>query len=74
MSRPRSRLRHPEVALTVTSRPIALDDETILERVLLIAAKRHVPVHHVTMQEIDGRTSISFDVELDGRMAAWQCA
>jgi divalent metal cation (Fe/Co/Zn/Cd) transporter len=60
---------HPDVALTVTARPIALDDETILERVLLIAAKRHVPVHHVTMQEIDGRTSISFDVELDGRMA-----
>jgi cation diffusion facilitator family transporter len=60
---------HPEVALTVTTRPIALDDETILERVLLIAAKRHVPVHHVTLQEIDGRTSISFDVELDGRMA-----
>jgi cation diffusion facilitator family transporter len=60
---------HPEVALTVTTRPIALDDETILERVLLIAAKRHVPVHHVTLQEIGGRTSISFDVELDGRMA-----
>jgi len=60
---------HPEVALTVTARPTALDDETILERVLLIAAKRHVPVHHVTLQEIDGRTSISFDVELDGRMA-----
>jgi divalent metal cation (Fe/Co/Zn/Cd) transporter len=60
---------HPEVALTVTARPIALDDETILERVLLIAAKRHVPVHHVTLQEIDGRTSISFDVELDRHMA-----
>ena len=59
---------HPGAALTVTSRPIALDDETILERVLLIAAKRHAPVHHVTMQEIGGRTSISFDVELDGRM------
>ena len=60
---------HPETALTVTARPIALDDETILERILLIAAKRHVPVHHVTMQEIDGRTSISFDIELDGRMS-----
>ena len=60
---------YPEAALTVTARPIALDDETILERVLLIAAKRHVPVHHVTLQEIDGRMSISFDAELDGRMA-----
>jgi cation diffusion facilitator family transporter len=59
---------HPEASLTVTTRPIALDDETILERILLTAAKRHVPVHHVTMQEIDGRTAISFDIELDGRM------
>ena len=60
--------RHPEVAVTVAAQPIALDDETMLERVLLIAAKRRVPVHHVTIQEIEGRTAISFDVELDGRM------
>lgn len=60
--------QHPEVAVTVAAQPIALDDETILERVLLIAAKRRVPVHHVTMQEISGRTAVSFDVELDGRM------
>ena len=60
--------QHPEVSVTVATQPIALDDETILERVRLIAAKRHVSVHHVTLQEIDGRTSVSFDVELDGRM------
>jgi cation diffusion facilitator family transporter len=60
--------QHPEVAVTVAVQPIALDDETMLERVLLIAAKRRVPVHHMTMQEIEGRTAISFDVELDGRM------
>jgi cation diffusion facilitator family transporter len=60
--------RHPDVALTLATQPIALDNETILEQVVLIAAKRHVPVHHMTMQDIDGRTSISFDVELDGRM------
>lgn len=59
---------YPEAALTVSTRPIALDDETILEQVLLIAAKRHVPVHHITMQDVDGRTSISFDIELDSRM------
>ena len=63
---------HPEASLTVTARPVALGDETILERVLLIAAKRHVPIHHATLQEIDGRTSISFDVELDGGMAHGQ--
>jgi cation diffusion facilitator family transporter len=60
--------QHPEISVTIATQPIAIDSETILERVLLIAAKRHVPVHHVTVQEIDGRASISFDVELDGRM------
>ena len=60
--------RYPEITVKVAAQPIALDDETILERVLLIAAKRHVPVHHVTIQDVDGRTSISFDAELDGQM------
>ncbi|MCI0600900.1 MAG: cation-efflux pump [Beijerinckiaceae bacterium] len=60
--------KHPEVAVKVAAQPTALDDETILERVLLVAAKRRVPIHHVTIQEIDGRVSISFDVELDGGM------
>lgn len=60
--------RHPEVSVKVAAQPIALDNETILERVLLVAAKRHIPIHHVTVQEIEGRTAISFDVELDGRM------
>lgn len=60
--------RTPEVTVTIAAEPIALDDETILERVTLIAAKRHLPVHHMTLQDIDRRTSVSFDVELDGRM------
>lgn len=60
---------YPGVALSVSAGPKALDDETVLEQVLLIAAKRHVPVHHITVQEIDGRSSVSFDIELDGRMS-----
>ncbi len=60
--------QQPETSVTIATQPIAIDSETILERILLIAAKRRVPVHHVTIQEIDGRTAISFDVELDGRM------
>jgi divalent metal cation (Fe/Co/Zn/Cd) transporter len=59
---------HPDVRVTIATHPIAADSETILERILLIAAKRHTPVHHVTVQELDGRTAISFDVEVDGRM------
>jgi cation diffusion facilitator family transporter len=60
---------YPEVRLTIATRPIAQGDETIVERVLLASARRHLQVHHFTLQEIGGRTSVSFDVELDGSMA-----
>jgi divalent metal cation (Fe/Co/Zn/Cd) transporter len=39
-----------------------------LQRVLLVSARRRLPIHHVTIQEIGGRRSVSFDIELDGRM------
>lgn len=60
---------HPGVTISVSTKPIALDDETIVERVLLIANRRHVPIHHVTVQSLDARKSVSFDAEIDGRMA-----
>ncbi len=63
---------HPGVTLTVATTPVALDDETIVERVLLIAAKRHAAVHNVIVQRVRGRTSLSFDVEIDGRMPLGQ--
>jgi cation diffusion facilitator family transporter len=59
---------HPGATLTVAITPIALDDETILERILLIAAKRRAAIHNVIVQQVSGRTSLSFDVEIDGRM------
>jgi cation diffusion facilitator family transporter len=58
--------RWPEAQITVTTEPRALDDETILERVMLIAARRHVFVHHVTVQMLGERLSLSMDVEVDG--------
>lgn len=58
----------PEAEVTITTEPKAMDDESILERVILIAAKRRVPVHHVTVQTIGTSLSVSLDVEVDGRM------
>lgn len=63
------RAKHPDVSVTIATQPIAIDSETILERILLIAARRHAPVHHVTVQTVDGRIAISFDVEMDGHMS-----
>jgi cation diffusion facilitator family transporter len=60
--------RVPRAEITVASEPVQLDDETVLERVLLIAAKRRIPVHHVMVQEVAGRLSVSLDVEVDGRL------
>ena len=54
--------------VAVSALPRALDDETLLERVLLVAAHRRLPIHHVTIQHVAGQTSVSFDVELDGSM------
>ncbi len=59
----------PEANVTVTANPTALDDESVLELVLLIAARRRLAIHHVTVQEIAGVKSISLDLELDGRMS-----
>jgi cation diffusion facilitator family transporter len=59
----------PRTELAVITSPRALDSETILERIMLTAAKRRVPVHHVTVQDIGDRMSIGLDIEVDGRMS-----
>jgi cation diffusion facilitator family transporter len=59
----------PRAEITVSTEPTQIDGETVLERILLIAAKRRVPVHHIMVQEIAGRLSVSMDLEVDGRMS-----
>ncbi len=60
----------PEAEVTVVTHPQALDDETVAERVMVIARNRGLAVHHVTVQAVEeGRLSVSLDIELDGRMA-----
>lgn len=63
---------HPDVSVTVATHPVALDDETALERLMLIAAKRHATIHNVFVQEVGGRASIAFDIEVDARMSLGQ--
>ena len=60
--------RHPEAALTVTANLRSLSDETVLERVLMAAARRRLPIHHITIQEVGGVKSVGVDLELDARM------
>ncbi len=63
---------HPDVELTVETTPVALDDESVVERLLLIAAKRHVAIHHVIVQQVCGKIALSCDIEVDGTMPLGQ--
>jgi cation diffusion facilitator family transporter len=62
----------PEAEVDVAIEPRALDDETVLERVMVIARNRALAVHHVTVHSIGGQLSISLDLEVDGRLSLGQ--
>ena len=56
----------PTAEITITTEPRALDDETVRERVMMIARNRGLAIHHVAVQTISGRLSVSADLEVDG--------
>src|SRR5262249_372549 len=58
----------PTAETTVNTEPRALDDETVLERVMVIARSRALAVHHVTVHAIGGQLSVSLDLEVDGSL------
>jgi cation diffusion facilitator family transporter len=59
----------PAAEVTVTTEPRALDDETVLERVMVIARNRALAVHHVTVHAIEGRLAVALDLEVDGSLS-----
>ena len=56
----------PSAEVTITTEPRALDDETMRERVMVIARDLGVAIHHVAVQTIAGQLSVSADLEVDG--------
>ena len=61
--------KFPSADVTIAANPVALDDETVFQRVMLIASRRNLAIHHLTVQDIKGRLAVSFDLEVDGLMA-----
>jgi cation diffusion facilitator family transporter len=59
----------PGAEVTVTTEPRALDNETVLERVMVIARNRGLAVHHLTMHSIGVRLAVSLDLEVDGTLS-----
>lgn len=63
------RRQMPGAEPTVTTTPVALDNETVPDAVMVIARNRALAVHHVTVHEIAGRLAVSLDLEVDGKLS-----
>ena len=55
--------------LTFTAIPVALNDESVRERIMVIARNSGLAVHHVTVHDLGGKLTVSIDLEVDGEMA-----
>lgn len=65
----RIRLEIPQMDVQVIAEPVSLDTESILERVMVIAARERLFIHHVTVQDLLGRICIGLDLEVDGQLS-----
>ena len=54
--------------LTFTAVPVARDNESVRERIMVIARNAGVAVHHVTVHDLGGKLTVSIDLEVDGEM------
>jgi cation diffusion facilitator family transporter len=57
---------YPHADVIVSANPVELDTETVFEKAQLIAAQHGHSIHHLTVQQINTRTAVSFDIEFDG--------
>src|SRR6266852_1883856 len=55
--------------LTFTAVPVALSNESVRERIMVIARNSGLAVHHVTVHDLGGKLTVSIDLEVDGDMA-----
>jgi cation diffusion facilitator family transporter len=55
--------------LTFTAVPVARDNESVRERIMVIARNSGLAIHHVTVHDLGGKLTVSIDLEVDGGMA-----
>ena len=54
--------------VTIQPRPVSPSNETIHERVLLVAQRERLAVHHITVQHLNDRLALALDLEVDGAL------
>jgi cation diffusion facilitator family transporter len=55
--------------LTFTAVPVARNNESVRERIMVIARNSGLAIHHVTVHDLGGKLTVSIDLEVDGDMA-----
>jgi cation diffusion facilitator family transporter len=58
----------PDSDVTVNARPIALDSETLTERVHVVGLNHNMHAHNISTSLSGSRKQITFDVEVDGHL------
>src|SRR5260370_7627665 len=58
-----------DAGLTFTAAPVARDNESVRERIMVIARNSGLAIHHVTVHDLGGKLTVSIDLEVDGDMA-----
>jgi cation diffusion facilitator family transporter len=57
-----------EADLTFTAVPVALSNESVRERIMVIARNSGLAIHHVTVHDLGAKLIVSIDLEVDGNM------
>jgi cation diffusion facilitator family transporter len=54
--------------LTFTAMPVARDNESVRERIMVIARNSGLAIHHVTVHDLGEKLIVGIDLEVDGDM------
>jgi cation diffusion facilitator family transporter len=54
--------------VTIQTLPVSPSDETVRDRMLLVARREGVAVHHITVQHLNERLALALDLEVDGAL------
>jgi cation diffusion facilitator family transporter len=54
--------------LTFTAVPVALNNESVRERIMVIARNSGLAIHHVTVHDLGDKLTVSIDLEIDAEM------
>jgi cation diffusion facilitator family transporter len=58
----------PNTDITFTATPVARDNESVRDRIMVIARNLGLAVHHVTVHDLGTKIAVGVDLEVDGDM------